>query len=55
MLDKCGIRQPIEIYFNWLNARTDIQTARYVRFCQGLLTHIYSSLAFSALLLFFNY
>lgn len=50
-----GLRQPIEIYFNWLNARTNIQTARYVRSYQGLLTHIYSSLAFSALLLLFNY
>ena len=50
-----GIRQPIEVFFNWLQAKTHIQSASHVRSCAGLLFHIFSSLAFAALLLRFNY
>ena len=50
-----GIRQPIEVFFNWLQAKTHIQSASHVRSCAGLLFHIFSALAFAALLLQFNY
>lgn len=50
-----GIRQPIEIYFNWLNAKTNIQYASHVRSLAGLLLHIYSSLAFAMFSQLFNY
>ena len=50
-----GIRQPIEAFFNWLQAKTHIQSASHVRSCAGLLFHIFSALAFAALLLQFNY
>ena len=43
-----GIRQPIEIFFNWLNAKTGIQNASHVRSLAGLLLHIYSCLASAA-------
>ena len=50
-----GIRQPIEIYFNWLNAKTNIQNASHVRSLRSLLLHIYSSLAFACFSQLFNY
>ena len=50
-----GIRQPIEVFFNWLQAKTHIQSASHVRSCAGLLFHIFSALTFAALLLQFNY
>jgi len=50
-----ALRQPIEVFFNWLQAKTHIQSASHVRSCAGLLFHIFSSLAFAALLLRFNY
>lgn len=50
-----GIRQPIEIYFNWLNAKTNIQNASHVRSLAGLLLHIYSSLAIAMFSQLFNY
>ena len=49
-----ALRQPIEVFFNWLQAKTHIQSASHVRSCAGLLFHIFSSLAFAALLLRFN-
>ena len=50
-----GIRQPIEIYFNWLNAKTGIQNAAHIRSYKGLLFHIYSCLAFAACCRRLNY
>ena len=50
-----ALRQPIEVFFNWLQAKTHIQSASHVRSCAGLLFHIFSSLAFAALLLRFYY
>lgn len=50
-----SVRQPIESYFNWLNAKTGIQNASLVRSCAGLLFHIFSCLAFAAFLQLFNY
>lgn len=50
-----GIRQPIEIYFSWLNAKTHIQDASHVRSYNGLLFHIFSSFAFASLSQLFNY
>ena len=50
-----GIRQPIEVFFNWLQAKTHIQSASHVRSAAGLLFHIFSALAFAALILQFNY
>ena len=50
-----GLRQPIEIYFNWLNVRTAIQNASHVRSTSGLLFHIFASLAFAAYCQLFYY
>lgn len=50
-----SVRQPIESYFNWLNAKTGIQNASRVRSYAGLLFHIFSCLAFAAFLQLFNY
>lgn len=50
-----GVRQPIEIFFNWLNAKTDIQNAAHVRSLSSLLFHIFSCLAFAMFSLLFNY
>ena len=50
-----ALRQPIEAFFNWLQAKTHIQSASHVRSCAGLLFHIFSSLALAALLLRFYY
>lgn len=50
-----SVRQPIESYFNWLNAKTGIQNASCVRSYAGLLFHIFSCLAFAAFLQLFNY
>lgn len=50
-----SVRQPIESYFNWLNAKTGIQNASLVRSYAGLLFHIFSCLAFAAFLQLFNY
>ena len=50
-----GVRQPIEIYFNWLNVKTGIQNASHVRSYTGLFFHIYSCLAFATYSQLFNY
>ena len=50
-----ALRQPIEVFFNWLQAKTHIQSASHIRSCAGLLFHIFSSLALAALLLRFYY
>ena len=50
-----GVRQPVEIFFNWLNTKTNIQNATHIRSFQGLLLHIYSRLALAMLSLLFNY
>lgn len=48
-----AIRQPIESFFKWLNAKTDYQDASSVRSSKGLLVHCYGKLAFAGLLLCF--
>lgn len=50
-----SLRQPIESFFNWLNAKTGIQNASHVRSLNGLLAHIFSCLAFAAFSKLFNY
>lgn len=53
-----SVRQPIESFFNWLNVKTSIQRASHIRSLRGLLFHVFSALAFAALLLAkccFNY
>ena len=40
-----SIRQKIEIFFNWLNAKTGIQSASKVRSLKGLLSHTFGRLA----------
>ena len=39
------IRQPIESFFNWLIAKTDIQRASKVRSANGLILHIFGKIA----------
>lgn len=50
-----SVRQPIESYFNWLNVKTGIQNASHVRSFRGLLSHVFSCLAFAAFCKLFNY
>lgn len=40
-----AMRQPVESFFNWLDARTGIQSASRVRSLSGLLTHIFGRVA----------
>jgi len=40
-----SIRQKIEIFFNWLNAKTNIQCASKIRSLKGLLSHVFGKLA----------
>ena len=40
-----AMRQPVESFFNWLNARTGIQSASKVRSLSGLLIHIFGRVA----------
>lgn len=47
------IRQPIESFFNWLIAKTQIQRANQVRSTDGLLVHCFGKLTFALLLLVF--
>lgn len=49
------IRQPIESFFNWLIAKTQIQRASLVRSTDGLLVHCFGKLTFALLLLVFYY
>lgn len=46
-----SVRQPIESFFNWINVKTSIQCASHIRSLQGLFFHVFSALAFAALLL----
>ena len=46
-----GMRQPIEAFFHWLNAVTNIQHASHIRSSAGLFFHIFSSLALALCLL----
>lgn len=49
------LRQPIESFFNWLIAKTQIQRASQVRSTDGLLVHCFGKLTFALLLLVFYY
>ena len=40
-----ALRQQIECFFNWLNSRTNIQSASKVRSSAGLLVHIFGRIA----------
>ena len=40
-----ALRQQIECFFNWLNTRTNIQSASKVRSSAGLLVHIFGRIA----------
>jgi hypothetical protein len=48
------LRQPIESFFNWLIAKTDIQRASTVRSTEGLMVHCFGKLTFAMFLLVFN-
>ncbi len=48
-------RQPIESLFNWINEKTNIQTASKVRSANALLIHCWGKLAVAFFLLVFNY
>ncbi len=48
------LRQPIESFFKWLIAKTDIQRAGTVRSTQGLMIHCFGKLTFAFYLLMFN-
>jgi len=47
------IRQPIESLFNWIEAKTGIQTASKVRSYNGLMVHVFGKLAAAIFLLAF--
>ena len=48
------LRQPIESFFNWLIAKTDIQRAGTVRSTEGLMIHCWGKLTAAFYLLVFN-
>ena len=48
------LRQPIESFFNWLEAKTGIQRASTVRSLKGLQVHVFGKLAAALFLLAFN-
>lgn len=48
------LRQPIEIFFNWLIDKTDIQNAGTVRSTERLMLHCFGKLTFAFYLLVFN-
>ena len=48
-------RQPIESLFNWINEKTQIQTASKVRSADALMLHCWGKLAVAFFLLVFNY
>ena len=48
------LRQPIEGFFSWLNAKTEIQSGSKIRSSSGLLTHIFGRLAVALYLLLPN-
>jgi transposase len=41
----CSVRQKIEIFFNWLNDTTHIQSASKIRSLKGLFLHVFGRLA----------
>ncbi len=47
-------RQPIESLFNWINEKTNIQTASKVRSSNGLMLHCFGKLAVAFFFLVFN-
>jgi len=49
-----AIRQPIESLFNWLNEKTQIQTAAKVRSQAGLLVHVFGRIAAACYILNLN-
>jgi hypothetical protein len=48
-------RQPIESLFNWIDEKTQIQTASKVRSANALMIHCWGKLAVALFLLVFNY
>lgn len=48
-------RQPIESLFHWFGFKSGIQNASCIRSLQGLLFHVFASLAFITISLFFYY
>ena len=48
------VRQPIESLFNWINEKSNIQKASYVRSTKGLLVHVFGKLAAAFLGLVIN-
>ncbi len=48
-------RQPIESLFNWIDEKTNIQTASKVRSAEGLMLHCFGKLAVAFFLLVFYY
>ena len=49
-----SIRQPIEVFFNWLNRLTNIQSACLVPSLSGLLLHVFGRIAAALISLLFN-
>jgi len=47
------IRQPIEVFFGWLQAHTGLQIASKVRSTKGLMVHIFSRILAGIFLLAF--
>lgn len=56
LLSKCisAIRQPIEVFFNWLNEKTNLQKASKVRSEKGLRVHCYGRLTAALFCLVLN-
>lgn len=48
------VRQPIESLFNWIQEKTNIQTASKVRSYNGLMTHVFGRLAAAMFIMVFN-
>lgn len=48
------VRQPIEVFFSWLQRRTGIENASRVRSTSGLWVHLFGRIAAALLVLFFN-
>ena len=47
------VRQPIESFFNWLNEKTSIQRANYVRSTKGLIVHLMGNITIAFINLIF--
>lgn len=48
-------RQPIEAFFHWIDFKSSIQNASLIRSLDGLFFHVFASLAFITISLFFYY